>query len=72
MIIERARWDSPTHGFQMTELDSIELSVSDAALHLSWRGEGNVVAVMSHIAAAVAQPLDGYVKHYANNSSGPT
>jgi hypothetical protein len=53
-VFPSARWDSPTHGFQMTELDSIELTVSGAALHLNWRGKGNVVAVMSHIAAAAA------------------
>lgn len=54
MLFPFARWGSPTHGIQRTELDSLELTVSDAALHISWRGEGNVVAVMSQIAATAA------------------
>lgn len=50
-----AHWDGPSHGIALFDDHSFELSVSESAIHISWRGESDPIVAMSDVATASAQ-----------------
>jgi hypothetical protein len=49
-----AAWDSKTHALLLREAESLEITISDSAVHISWRGRGDVHCFMAPVAESAA------------------
>jgi hypothetical protein len=50
-----ARWDHAAHGIAVHEGCSFEITISDSAVHIAWRGEIDPVEVISDVAERAAR-----------------